>query len=120
MYKLAYEQVQTNMEMLKADAASRSMRSWPGKSPTTTRPNRYFALAHGVGMTGEYPYVVHREDIDALGYDGVFEAGMTICVESYIGHDEAAKGQARRADLYHEHGIELLSDYPFDPRLLPS
>ncbi len=36
--------------------------------------------------------MVHREDIDALGYDGVFEAGMTICVESHIGHDAGGEG----------------------------
>ena len=120
LYKLAYEQVQTNVEMLKAGRSFKEYAEMAWKIPDHYKNNRYFALVHGVGMTGEYPYVVHREDIDALGYDGVFEAGMTICVESYIGHDDGGEGVKLEEQIYiHEHGIELLSDYPFDPRLLP-
>jgi Xaa-Pro aminopeptidase len=107
------------MEMLKAGRSFKEYAELAWKIPEHYKNNRYFALVHGVGMTGEYPYVVHREDIDALGYDGVFEAGMTICVESYIGHDDGGEGVKLEEQIYiHEHGIELLSDYPFDPRLL--
>lgn len=42
-------------------------------------------------MTGEYPYLYHSLDFGESGYDGVVEAGMTICVESYIGDDGGPK-----------------------------
>jgi Xaa-Pro aminopeptidase len=47
--------------------------------------NCYYLSAHGAGMTGEYPYLHHRDDFPEAGYDGTIEPGMTICVESYIG-----------------------------------
>jgi Xaa-Pro aminopeptidase len=41
-------------------------------------------------------------------------------VESYIGHDAGGEGVKLEEQIYiHENGIELLSDYPFDARLMP-
>ena len=90
----------------------------PGNCQKPTR--RYFALAHGVGMNGEYPYIVHREDIDDKGYDGIIEPGMTLCVESFIGHEKGGEGVKLEEQLYvrDDGKVELLSDYPFDSRLL--
>ena len=53
------------------------------------------------------------------GYDGVFEAGMTVCVESYVG----APGERERLKLESQvlitdGGPEVLSSYPFDAELL--
>ena len=50
--------------------------------PDEFAAQRYYLSSHGVGMTGEYPYLYHRHDFAASGYDGVIEPGMTICVES--------------------------------------
>ena len=61
LYKLAYEQVQTNVEMLKAGRSFKEYAEMAWKIPEHYKNNRYFALVHGVGMTGEYPYVVHRQ-----------------------------------------------------------
>ena len=75
---------------------------------------------HGVGMTGEYPYIVHREDNEAKGYDGVIEPGMTLCIESYIGHEAGGEGVKLEEQVYvrDDGRVELLSDYPFEARLL--
>lgn len=119
LFRLAYDQVMTNMEIIRPGMSFKEYaeRSW--QIPAGYEEKRYFALAHGVGMTGEYPYIVHREDIDALGYDGIFEPGMTICVESYIGHNDGGEGVKLEEQIYvGEDYIELLSDYPFDARLL--
>ena len=93
-------------------------RAW--KIPEPYRARRYFALAHGVGMTGEYPYIVHREDNEAKGYDGVIEPGMTLCIESYIGHEAGGEGVKLEEQVYirDDGRVELLSDYPFEARLL--
>ncbi len=51
----------------------------------------------------------------ARGYDGVFEVGMTLCVESLVGRDggrEAVK--LEQQVLVTETGVELLSTFPLD------
>jgi Xaa-Pro aminopeptidase len=70
-------------------------------------------------MNGEYPYIVHREDIVEKGYDGIIEPGMTLCVESYIGDERGGEGVKLEQQVsITENGIELITDYPFDDRLL--
>ncbi|MGQ0333164.1 M24 family metallopeptidase [Halomonas elongata] len=120
LYKLAYEQIRTNMENLKPGVSFKEYAERAWRIPPAYRARRYFALAHGVGMNGEYPYIVHREDIDDKGYDGIIAPGMTLCVESFIGHEDGGEGVKLEEQLYvrDDGRVELLSDYPFDPRLI--
>jgi Xaa-Pro dipeptidase len=118
LYRLAHEQVQTNLGLIRPGMTFRELseRAWP--IPEAYAPNRYFVLAHGVGMTGEYPYILHRQDF-AQGYDGVIEPGMTLCVESYIGAEGGADGvKLEEQVLVTERGVEVLSTFPFDETLL--
>jgi len=119
LYRLAYDQVQHNVDILKVGMSFHeySQKAWRIPDPYVKR--RYFALAHGVGMNGEYPYIVHREDIVEKGYDGIIEAGMTLCIESYIGDERGGEGVKLEQQVYlTESGIELITDYHFDDRLL--
>ena len=120
LYRMAYDQICTNIDILEPGMSFREYaeRSW--QIPPAYQARRYFALAHGVGMNGEYPYIVHREDFDSAGYDGVIGPGMTLCVESYIGHEDGGEGVKLEEQLYirADGQVELLSDYPFDDRLL--
>ncbi|WP_240724605.1 M24 family metallopeptidase [Halomonas borealis] len=120
LYRMAYEQIRTNMANLKPGVSFKEYAERAWQIPSAYKGRRYFALAHGVGMNGEYPYIVHREDIDDKGYDGLIEPGMTLCVESFIGHEAGGEGVKLEEQLYiREDGqVELLSDYPFDERLL--
>jgi Xaa-Pro aminopeptidase len=118
LYALAYEQIRTNMELVEPGKSFFDYARQAWEIPQPYVRNRYFALAHGVGMTGEYPYIVHAMDLDS-GYDGTIEPGMTLCIESYIGHEDGGEGVKLEEQVYvREDGVELLSDYPFDPRLL--
>ena len=77
--------------------------------------NRYSAIAHGVGVCDEYPAVYYPEDAEITGYDGVLEAGMTICVESYIGEAGGAEGvKLEEQVLVTDTGAEVLSRYSFE------
>ena len=119
LYRTAYEQVHYNMDVLKPGMTFRDYaeKAWP--IPEKYLANRYYLSAHGVGMTGEYPYLYHRADYPAAGYDGVLEPGMTICVESYIGADGGREGvKLEQQVLLTETGIELLSQFPFEDALL--
>jgi Xaa-Pro aminopeptidase len=49
----------------------------------------------------------------------VFEAGMTVCVESYIGAEGGAEGvKLEQQVLIGEDGVQLLSPYPFEEELM--
>jgi Xaa-Pro aminopeptidase len=118
LYRLAHEQVQTNLALIRPGMTFRELSEQAWVIPDAYLCNRYFVLAHGVGMTGEYPYILHRQDF-AHGYDGVIEPGMTLCVESYIGAEGGADGvKLEEQVLVTERGVELLSHFPFDETLL--
>ena len=118
LYRLAYEQIQTNLALIRPGMTFRELseRAWP--IPEAYLANRYFVLAHGVGMSGEYPYILHRQDF-ASGYDGVIEPNMTLCVESYVGAADGPEGvKLEEQVLVTASGIEPLSRFPFDETLL--
>ena len=72
-------------------------------------------VAHGVGLADEYPAVYYPEDAAASGYDGVLEAGMTLCLESYVGEPGGPDGvKLEQQVLITETGAEVLSTYPFE------
>ena len=119
LYRTAYEQVYHNMELLQPGVSFReyAQRAWD--IPARFFANRYYLSAHGVGMTGEYPYLYHRADYDAAGYDGIIEPGMTLCVESYIGEKDGAEGvKLEQQILVTETGNRLMSRFPFEDDLL--
>jgi Xaa-Pro aminopeptidase len=119
LYRLAWEQVQTNLALIRPGMSFRELseRAWP--IPEAYVANRYFVLAHGVGMTGEYPYVLHPHDFTEHGYDGMIEPGMTLCVESYVGAEGGTDGvKLEEQVLVTETGVELLSRFPYDEALL--
>jgi Xaa-Pro dipeptidase len=119
LYRTAHEQVHHNMGLLRPGLSFRDYAEQAWEIPERYVANRYFVSAHGVGMTGEYPYLYHRMDFDDAGYDGVLEAGMTICVESYIGEDGGSEGvKLEEQVLITGDGNELLSSFPFEEALL--
>lgn len=119
LYRTAYEQVHHNMELIRPGISFReySERAW--NIPERYFANRYYLSAHGVGLTGEFPYLYHRHDYAEAGYDGIIEPGMTICVESYIGEDGGSEGVKLEQQLQvTETGNRLLSKFPFEPDLM--
>ncbi|HEX7685505.1 MAG TPA: Xaa-Pro peptidase family protein [Trinickia sp.] len=92
LYEYAYSQIHFNMDLLKPGMTFREFSDKAWRIPEQFLKNRYCCLAHGIGMVDEYPSIAHRIDWDSAGYDGRFEVGMTLCVESYIGADGGTQG----------------------------
>lgn len=118
LYRLSHEQIEHNIAILKPGMTAREIAeaAWPIPEPYVR--NRYFVLMHGVGMTGEYPYIPHPMDLDA-GYDSTIEPGMTLCIESFIGHEDGGEGvKLEEQVLITESGVERLSRFPYEERLL--
>lgn len=119
LYKVAFEQVHHNMDILHPGMTFRDYADKAWDIPDKFYKHRYYLSAHGVGMTGEYPYLYHHGDFPDAGYDGVLEPGMTLCVESFIGADGGKEGvKLEQQVLVTETGIELLSLFPFEDELL--
>ena len=119
LYTLAYEQVQHNIALLRAGLSFREYaeKGWP--IPDEFRERRYSCQLHGNGMTGEYPIVRFKDNFDLAGEEGVFEANMTVCVESFIGSRDGGEGvKLEEQVLITEQGVERLTTYPYEPRLL--
>jgi len=75
---------------------------------------RYSCIMHGVGLCDEYPFAVYPQDWDRWGFEGVFEAGMVVCIEALIG----TVGGKECIKLEHQvlvtdRGYEILSTAPF-------
>lgn len=119
LYGLAVEQIQHDMSVLKAGMSFRefSERAW--RVPPKYSGNRYSTIAHGVGMCDEYPKSVFTDVFDEKGYDGVYEPGMTMCLESYMGEVGGEEGvKLEQQVLITENGLELLSTFPYEEELL--
>ena len=119
LYKVAYEQVQHNMDIIKPGMSFKDYSEKAWNIPNQYHSNRYYLSAHGVGMTGEYPYLYHHADYQDAGYEGEILPGMTLCVESYIGEKDGNEGvKLEEQILVTETGIEILSQFPFEEDLL--
>jgi Xaa-Pro aminopeptidase len=119
LYKTALEQIHHNMAIIRPGVTFKeySQKAW--NIPQQFDANRYYLSAHGVGMTGEYPYLYHQRDYADAGYDGVIEANMTLCIESYIGQDGGKEGvKLEQHCLVTETGLKVLSEYPFEESLM--
>lgn len=120
LYGLAYEQIETNIALLRAGLTFREVSEKGWKLPQSCAPNRYSVVMHGVGLCDEYPSILYAEDWDAAGYDGVIEAGMTLCVESYVGEVGGDEGiKLEQQVLVTEGGVERLSRFPYEEELMP-
>lgn len=119
LYKVAHEQLHHNMDVIRPGMSFREYSELAWNIPEQYADHRYYLSAHGCGMSGEYPYLYRRADFPDAGYDGIIEPGMTLCVESFIGHNDGGEGvKLEQQILVTGTGIELLSAFPFEDALL--
>lgn len=115
LYNLAVESIQYHINLLKPGMSFRevSEKSWP--IPDEFFDNRYGVIMHGVGLADEYPAIKNKQDYQERGYDGMFEPGMTLCVEAYIGSIHGGEGvKLEEQVLITDTGCEQLTSYPLE------
>jgi len=118
LHALAREQLDHNVALFRPGRALGDIAAAAWPVPAALRPWSYYVVAHGIGMSGEYPAVPHLFDDQVQVPDGVIEPGMTLCVESYVGAGDAGCGvKLEQHLLVGEHGPEVLSTFPFDDAL---
>ncbi len=119
LYRMAWEQVQHNIAVMRPGMSYRELTELAWPIPERFYDRRYPSIVHGVGLHGETPLVAHKGDFDAYSSDGILEPGLVVSVESYIGEVDGAEGVKLEEEVVvTETGVELISRYPFDERLL--
>lgn len=114
LYQRAYEEVQYNIQLMKPGASFREITAKGFRQPEKFHAQRYSVLAHGIGMSDEWPCIYYRQD-EHMIYDGELKPGMVMCVESYVGEIGGAEGvKLEEQVLITESGYEVLSKFPFE------
>ena len=118
IYQLAVAEIEHNLKLVKPGMTLLEMQQQAFSVPEEYRDNAYPCVMHAVGMCDEYPKVVQgfRE---TNPYDCELEPGMVLCIESYMGPKGERDGvKLEQQVLVTEDGYELLTDYPFEEKLL--
>ncbi len=118
VYRIAREQIETNIALLKPGLTFKEIPEIGFRLPDNCVANRYGVVMHGVGMADEYPALYYSQDYAKVGYDGVFEPGMVICVESYTGEENGREGvKLEEQVLITETGTQRLSDFRYEDEI---
>ena len=84
--------------------------------PAKYHAQRYPFIAHGSGLSDEYPIIAFADH-----HDGEVEAGMVFSVEAYVGVEGDDEGlKLEEQVLVTSTGVELLSHAPHDEHLAGS
>ena len=119
LYALSRDEIETNIALMRPGMSFREYSEKAWKIPEGYRENRYLAVVHGCGMTGEWAIISHHMDWDAVGYDGIIQPGMTLCVESFCGHRDGGEGvKLEEQVLVTETGVRRMSTYGYSDVLL--
>ena len=119
LYKRAHEEIEQNLGLMKPGMSFRELTEKSFRQPEEFLAQHYPVLAHGIGMSDEWPAIFYPQDAPALAYDGILEPGMTLSVESYVGAVGGPEGvKLEQQILITEPGYELLSKFPFEEDLL--
>ncbi|MEO8265987.1 MAG: Xaa-Pro peptidase family protein [Ilumatobacteraceae bacterium] len=118
-YLRAHAEIDHNAALLHSGTTFRELSDSAFRQPAEFISNRYACIAHGVGMSDEWPRVYYRQDWDAHGYDGVIEPNMVLSVESFVGSDQGGPGvKLEQMYLVTNNGPQPLSTYPYESSLL--
>ncbi len=113
LFAIARDQIRHNIALVRAGVGFRDLVERSRAPPPDCFATRYGVLYHGVGLADEYPTLPHVADWTDDTPEGELEAGMVICVESYIGRLGGGEGvKIEEQVLVTQTGCEVLSSYP--------
>jgi len=118
LYALAKAQLEHNAGLLAAGRSFEEIarKAWP--IPERYKQSRYYAIGHGLGMSGDFPNIPHAQNDQPYPLKGALEIGMVVCVESYIGCPEHRQGVKLENQYFiSEAGVQRMSNYPLDNQL---
>lgn len=115
LYRRAHAEVEHNASLVSAGMSFRELSDKAYRHDDEFVAHRYACMAHGVGLTDEYPKIYYRQDWERHGYDGVIEANTVLSIESFVGSERGGPGvKLEEMYLVTTTGAERLSSYPFE------
>lgn len=120
-YKRAYEFLQECLPLYRAGTSFQEIAEKSPEVPDEYKENRYTILAHGDGMSDEYPAIFFpdRSDTGLGNYPGQLEENMVISVESSWGRVSGLEQvKLEEQIIVTKNGPEVISQAPFDWRFL--
>lgn len=118
IYQFALDEIEHNLKLVRPGIRFTEFQQQAFLQPEEFHANAYPCVIHGVGMCDEYPRV-NPGFRGPLLYDGAIEAGMVICIESFVGAQGEREGvKLEQQVLVTGDGYEMLSTYPMEDALL--
>ena len=118
IYRMAYDEIQHNLKLVRPGMTLLEMQRQAYPVPEECRDNAYPVIMHAVGMCDEFPMVKPLFKGENP-YDCELQAGMVVCIESYMGPNGERDGvKLEQQVLITEDGYQLLTQYPFEESLL--
>ena len=120
-YKRAYQFLQECIPLYRAGASFQEISEKSPQMPEEYRANRYTILAHGDGMSDEYPAIFFPDGSDTGfgNYPGELEKNMIISVESSWGRENGLEQvKLEEQIIITRDGPEVISQAPFDWRFV--
>ncbi len=118
IYRLAVDEIEHNLGLVRPGMTLLEMQRRAYPIPEECRDNAYPCMMHAVGMCDEYPQV-KQGFRQTNPYDCALEAGMVVCIESYMGPKGERDGvKLEQQVLVTDDGYELLTRFPYDEKLL--
>lgn len=114
IYATALEQIHHNLGLLKPGLSFADFNRQSWRIPERHLAFRYSNAVHGVGMADEWPVLPLHPDWSETTMDGVFEAGMVVCVESLVAEAGSESVKLETQVLITETGAERLDSFPFE------
>ena len=116
LYEHAYNQIMRNMDIIQPGMTYHEFNEKSWRMPEEFWARRYGVAVHGVGLCDEYPAIPTHVDMDnGAGYEGEFQPGDVLCVESCTGVEggrECVKLEIQV--LVTEDGTKQLDVFPFE------
>jgi Xaa-Pro aminopeptidase len=116
LYEHAHKQIMHNTEIIQPGMTYHEFNDKSWRIPEEFWVNRYGVAVHGVGLCDEYPAIPTHVDMDTGGgYDGAFQVGDVLCVESTTGAEGGRECIKLEIQVQvTENGIKRLDSFPFE------
>jgi len=118
IYRMAVDEIEHNLQLVRPGMTLLEMQRQAYPVPEECQKNAYPCIMHAVGMCDEYPQAkpLFR---GVNPYDCVLQAGMVVCIESYMVPEGERDGvKLEQQVLITETGYELLTTFPYEASLL--
>jgi Xaa-Pro aminopeptidase len=118
IYRMAVDEIEHNLQLVRPGMTLLEMQRQAYPVPEECQKNAYPCIMHAVGMCNEYPQA--KPLFRAVNpYDCSLQAGMVVCIESYMGPEGERDGvKLEQQVLITETGYELLTTFPYEASLL--